>query len=231
MALVVHPEGTQVSGSIGGTVWSHNRFGAYKRNRTVPVNPNTDRQAATRNVMRSLTIGWETYLTQAERDAWKVYADNVPWLNRLGQSVLLTGMNMFVRTNVARQLAGPAYLATAPAIFDLAPAELVLGISASEATQELTVVFDDTLPWVDETGAFESIAMGLPQNPGIQFFGGPWRLGAPILGSPGAPETAPYTLDAPYPFTEGQRIWVQTRIGLADGRLSDFARVNFLAEA
>lgn len=231
MALVVHPEGTQVSGSIGGTTWSHNRFGAYKRNRTVPVNPNTDIQVQTRNILKSLAIGWETFLTQAERDAWKVYADNVPWVNRLGQSVFLTGSNMFIRTNVARQLAGPAYLATAPIVFDLAPAELLLAVTASEATQNLSVTFDDALTWVDTANAFQSVAVGLPQNPNIRFFGGPFRLTLPILGSVSSPETSPFDVASPWPFSEGQRLWVQTRIGFADGRLSTFARVNFLADA
>ena len=58
MALIRYAEGQQRSGSIGASVYSHNRYGAYIRARSVPVNPNTDRQVAIRNAIRALTIAW-----------------------------------------------------------------------------------------------------------------------------------------------------------------------------
>jgi len=231
MALVVLPEGTQISGSAGGTTWSHNRFGAYKRNRSVPVNPNTDRQVAIRNLTRALSIAWATELTQAQRDAWELYAANVSWVNKLGQSVLLTGLNHFVRSNASRQQAGLARVDAGPVIFTLAPAELALVVTASEATQLLSVVYDDALDWCDEDGAFQSVFMGLPKNGCIKFFGGPWRFADVIEGDSVTPPTSPASIAVPFPIAEGQRIWVQTRIGFADGRLSEFARYNFLVAA
>lgn len=229
MALIVLPEGTQVSGSIGGTTYSRNRFGAYKRSRSVPVNPNSGRQVAARNAVKALAIGWDQILTQGQRDAWNLYAANVPWTNRLGQVVSLTGLNMYLRTNSSRIAAGVAQVATAPAIFDLAPAELSLSVAASEATQLLTVSFQDGVEWSDTDGGYQSVAMGQPQNAGIGFFGGPWRLAPPLIGDTALPLTSPVDVAAPFPFVSGQRIWVQTRIGLPDGRLSSFARVDFLA--
>ena len=53
---VVLPEGQQRSGSIGGATWSHNSSGAYIRARSIPVNPNTDRQNAVRVAVRNLAI-------------------------------------------------------------------------------------------------------------------------------------------------------------------------------
>jgi len=226
MALIVHPEGTQVSGSIGGTTFSHNRFGAYKRNRSIPVNPNTTRQAAVRNAVRSLTIAWQTELTEAERAAWETYAANVAWINKLGQSVKLTGLNHYIRTNTTNVSLGFGQIDKAPTIFNIAAAELSLGATGSEATQQLTFTFNDTKAWATEAGSFQHFYVGLPQNAGIKFFGGPYRYVVSVAGV--TPAVSPLQATAPFPFAEGQRIWIRSRIMRADGRLSEFAQINFL---
>ena len=230
-ALVVLPEGQQRSGSIGGTVWSHNSSGAYIRNRSVPVNPNTDRQVAARNFVKALAIAWNNTLTQAQRDAWNVYAANVTWLNALGQTIALTGLNHYIRSNTPRLQCELARVDDAPTIFNIAAAEQNLGATASEATQVVAITFDDTAAWAGETGGFQIFSMGIPQNASIKYFGGPWRIMCCSLGQDagnGEP-SSPLDCPAPWVFAEAQRIWVRSRIGRADGRLSEFARVNFLA--
>lgn len=229
MALVRFPEGQQRSGSTGGTTFSHNRFGAYIRPRTVPVNPNTDRQVAVRNAVRSLSIAWENTLTQAQRDAWNTYGANVSWLNRLGDPVNLTGLNHYIRSNTIQVALGFARQDTAPVIFNLATAELSLGCTASEATQQLSITFDDTATWANEAGAFQYFYLGLPQNAGITFFGGPYKYIVSVAGV--TPAVSPLAATAPWPFAEGQRLWIRSRILRADGRLSEFAVHNFSAAA
>lgn len=229
MALVVLPEGTQISGSIGGTTWSHNRFGAYKRNRSIPVNPNTARQVAVRNAVRSIAISWETVLTAVQRTAWETYAAAVSWQNRLGQTVNLTGLNHFIRSNTPRVVSGIARIDAAPTILNLAIAELALAVSASEATQNLTIDGDPLAAWVGEADAWQFAYMGQPKSAGINFFNGPYRLATAIPGA--GPPPFPAVVAAPYTITAGQRIWLRTRIARGDGRLSEFAEVNFLAIA
>lgn len=229
MALVVLPEGQQRSGSIGGTVWSRNRYGAYIRSRSVPVNPNTDRQVAIRNAVRALTIGWQNTLTQVQRDAWETYAGNVVWVNKLGQTVRLTGLNHYIRSNTQSVALGFGQIDTAPIIFNLATAELSLGCTASEATQQVSITFDDTATWATEAGSFQHFFLGRPQNAGIAFFGGPYKYVVSAAGI--VPAVSPMLASSPWPFGEGQRMWLQSRIMRADGRLSELAQVNFLAAA
>lgn len=233
MALVVLPEGTQISGSAGGTTWSRNRYGAYKRNRSVPVNPNTDRQVQVRNFVKNLTIAWQNTLTQVQRDAWDTYAANLIWKNKLGQDVHLTGMNHYVRSNVPRLMCALARLDASPTIFNLATAEQALGATASAALQLIAVTFDDTAAWTLETGGFQIFYMGIPQNGSIKFFGGPWRLMTCLFGqdSPNGEPSSPADMPVRWPIAEGNRVWIRTRIGRADGRLSEFARMNFLVVA
>lgn len=229
MALVVLPEGQQRSGSIGGTVWSHNSSGAYIRNRTVPVNPNTDRQNAVRVAVRNLAIFWGTELTQALRDGWNQYAAAVTWLNALGQSINLTGLNHFIRCNTQKLVSGIARIDQAPAIQDIGDAEDQLAATASEATQDLTIDGNAAGPWLVEALGWQYYYMGLPQNASIKFFGGPYRF---VTAVPGAgPPPFPIVIAAPWVFQEGQRIWLRSRIQRGDGRLSEFAQTNFLAAA
>lgn len=230
MALIRFAEGQQRSGSIGATVYSHNRYGAYVRARSIPVNPNTDAQVAARNRVRDLTIHWQNTLTQVQRDAWDLYAQNVPWLNKLGDSILLTGLAMYVRSNTIVLQAGLTRVDAAPTIFNLASAEQSLGASAAAATQQLSVTFDDTAAWCSEDGASQLLFMGAPQNAARTFFGGPYKYLTQIDGDSLTPPTSPVAaIPTVWPFGAGQRIWVQSRILRADGRLSQLAQVNFLA--
>lgn len=229
MALITLPEGTQKSGKQGGVVFSHNKGGPYVRNRAIPVNPNTDRQAAVRNAVRNLSIFWETELSQALRDGWDVYGANVNWLNRLGQSIKLTGLNHFVRCNVQRVISTIARIDQAPAIQDIGDAEDQLACTASEATQDLTINGNGAAPWLVEALGWQYYYLGIPQNASRKFFGGPYRF---VTAVPGAgPPPFPVVIASPWPFQEGQRIWLRSRIQRGDGRLSDFALINFLAAA
>ena len=231
MALVVLPEGQQRSGKQGGIVWSHNAGGPYVRNRAIPTNPNTARQVAVRNAVRAITIAWQTVLSQAQRDAWDVYGAAVNWVNRLGQSINLTGLNHFVRSNTPRVVSAIPRIDQAPALQNIGTAELELAATASEATQDLTINGQDPVddPWIGIAGAWSFYYMGLPQNASRKFFKGPFRF---LTAVPGAgPPPFPVVIAASFPFQEGHRIWIRNRIARSDGRLSEFAEVNFLGAA
>lgn len=229
MALIRFPEGQQRSGSTGGTVYSHNRYGAYIRARSVPVNPNTDRQVAVRNATRALSIAWQNTLSQAQRDAWITYAANVTWTNKFGETVYLTGLNHYIRCNTPRLQWAIPRIDVAPVIFNLATAELELSATASEATQDLTIDGAAAADWIGEADAWQFYAMGLPQNGSINFFGGPFRSLSAVPGA--GPPPFPHVIAAVFPIAEGQRIWLRSRIARGDGRLSEFAQINFLAVA
>lgn len=231
MAVVRWAEGQQRSGSIGGSTYSRNRSGAYIRARTKPVNPNTTRQVTARNRLRGLSIDWQNTLTQTQRDDWQVYAANVPFSGALGDTIILTGLNMFVRTNAAVLQAGLTQINDAPNVFTLAKAEAALAGTATEAAQTIDVTYDATAAWANEDDAAQLIQIGQPVGGGINFFGGPYRFAVAILGNATTPPTSPETVTSPWVLGAGQRIWVRTRVLRADGRLSEFAETNFLVTA
>ncbi len=231
--LVRYPLGEQRSGRLGSTIASRNASGNYLRTGTIPVNPNTARQVAVRLAVTQLSIAWAVDLTQDQRDAWNTYGRNVPWLNKLGETIYLKGLAHFVRSNVPRLQAGLARVDDGPTIFTVAYPEDDLGVTASEATQQFTPTGYDQMEWCAEDGAAQLYFVGIAQNPSREFFGGPYRLAHVEEGNSTTPVTSPYTaFDTPdFPFVENHRIWVRTRITRADGRLSPFATVNFQAAA
>lgn len=83
------------SGSVAGETYSRNRFGQYIRKRSTPVNPSTAKQVARRAAVTAASVNWKG-LTDAQRNAWKAWAENHPKVDTLGQTIYLTGFQWFV---------------------------------------------------------------------------------------------------------------------------------------
>lgn len=211
----------EVRGSMGGVTFSRNRFGQYKRVRAVPVNPNSSRQQGARNRFTALTELWSGTLTEAQRISWNDYAAAVPVTNRLGQSIFLTGFNHYVRSNTQQLQALAARIDSGPIVLTLPGSDAEFTATISEATQDISVVFDDGLDWVGEDGAFMQISMTKPVGAGRTYLEGPARFADSIDGDGTTPPTSPATVTAPFVVSESQKVIVKARIGRADGRLSD----------
>jgi hypothetical protein len=225
MALIKYGGGvTEMSGKMGGNVFSRNRYGAYVRKLTTPVNPASDRQVIARARVSSMADRWNNTLTEAQRVSWNVYAAAVSVLNRLGDSIYLTGFNHYIRSNCAILACGGTIVDDGPAILLLPGQDPAFAVTASAATQLVSVAFDDALDWLDEDGGYMSVQMGTPKLTSVNFFAGPWRFMDAIEGDSVTPPTTPTTMTAPWTITEDQKIWCQARIIRADGRISNFFR-------
>jgi hypothetical protein len=224
MKIVAYEGSSEASGSQGGITVSRNRWGMYIRPRRVPVNPSSSRQQLVRSLLANLTSNWDTGLTPAQRAAWSLYGENVAMKDVFGRTIYLTGLNHYVRSNVALQQAGLTRVDDGPTIFDLPESDPTLSIAAAEASSELTITYDDTRDWCDEDGGALIITCGAPQNPTINYYGGPWKFTDSEDGDSVTPPTSPGTMTSPYALTAGQRQFYRARIVRADGRLSGFFR-------
>lgn len=232
MALVKFGAGiVQMAGSIAGTVFARNRYGNYARARTIPTNPNTGRQDAVRSAVAFLADRWAQTLTGAQRTAWGLYGDSVNMLNRLGEVIHLSGYNHYVRSNVILKQIGNVPVDAGPVIFELPAQDPTFAITASEATQQITITYDDTMSWADENKGFLFVFQGQPQNPQRNFFAGPWRGGLGVAGVAGAPPASPFVAAVQFAIAEGQRQWCYARIQRADGRLSEPFRADCIVGA
>lgn len=206
--------GGQLSGSVGGVTASHNRYGQYLRNRTVPVNPNTDRQQAVREAFATATTSWRD-LTNAQREAWTAYANQTPVLNRLGESVTLTGQAMYVRTNAWLLAAGYALLPDAPP----SPGLATLTIDRDQINVDASTA---TISVAGTTGTVTEAALqiGPPLSAGKTFFKGPYTFVASSTNTGGGYSFA-VPADIRYGvLVTGQRRPIRMAGQDADGRLS-----------
>lgn len=92
------PLAAALSGSVGGTVFSRNRGGAYVRNRSIPVDPNTSFQIAVRAALAAQSQNWADR-SDAERNAWESWALQNPVTNALGNAIRLSGHQAYVQIN------------------------------------------------------------------------------------------------------------------------------------
>jgi len=227
MALIRYGGGIiQMSGSIAGNTFARNRFGNYARARTVPTNPKTSGQQAVRAALTLLSDYWSNTCTAAQRAAWDLYGASVAMQNRLGETVYLSGYNHFIRSNNIMARFGGVIVAAGPVVFELPETDPTLGVTGSEAAQQLSCSWDDGLPWADENGGFIYFYQGMPQNKQRNFFDGPWRYLGGVAGVNGAPPPGPALFTPKWAISETQRQWIYARIFRVDGRLSTMFRAD-----
>jgi len=221
MALIKYGAGiVQMSGSIAGSTFARNRSGNYARARTKPTNPNTAAQIKVRAALAAIVERWSETLSAAQRAAWDLYASNVSMLNKLGESIKLTGFNHYIRSNAFRAAYAKTPVDAGPTTFTLPDQDPLFSFAASEGSQQITVTFDDTLAWDNETGGFLVYYQGAPQNGQRNYFQGPWKLLSFTAGETGVPVASPVVEAAVQAMAEGQRQWLYARILRADGRIS-----------
>lgn len=214
------------SGSIGGSVYSRNRYGPYIRGRGIPTNPNSSRQQQVRAIFQTLVELWHGTLSAAQRTSWSLYASNVVMLDKLGNPMHLSGFNHFIRTNTVALLGSVARIDSAPTNFTLGPSDPTIAAVVSEAAQTISLSFDEDLEWCDKEGALMQISMSQPVNGSLSFIPPQYRVADYLLGDSVAPPTTPQAVACPFVVTETQMVIVQCRILREDGRLSAPFRIT-----
>lgn len=206
---------TQVSGSVGGMVGSHNRGGLYFRARAIPTNPATAQQVAVRNIISQLVARWGT--DDVDRFSWNALADLVTLTNPLGDPVKPSGINLYVRENTTRVQVGLTVIDTPfllpggfnPNLSTLSPVTLS-SISAAGGTASLA--YDNGDGWANVDGGFLALYLSRGQNPGISYFAGPYRFAGVVLGDATTPPTSPLAVTLPFGVSVGNAVFGQVRV-------------------
>lgn len=210
---------TQISGSIGGMTGAHNRGGLYLRSRTIPTDPASSTQITRRFLFGLFSANWASGLTDAQREAWNLYASNVPVLDKLGDSIFLSGQQWYVGSATLRAIGVPPAVSNGPTNFTRPSFTAPSSITITTPTS-IGFTYDDTEDWVSEDGAGLLVFAGRPVSPGINFFKGPFRFAGVVLGSVGSPPSSPASLTNPFTTTADQKQWLRFVLTRADGRYS-----------
>jgi hypothetical protein len=161
--------GAPQSGSQANTTASHNRAGQYYRNRRTPVNPvGTGRRAFIRSAFGAASTAWAA-LTAANQAAWTSYANGHPITDALGQSITLTGHQMFVAVAVSLQNVGQP-LPTIPPVSSATVAPI-----ATVFTVTHLGVITITLTPTGGASDFVLIAFSQPVSAGVSFMKTFWQ--------------------------------------------------------
>jgi len=108
------PAVAEISGSVSGTTFSRNRGGAYMRQRAIPVASTTQYALDAKNRVSILSNAWAG-LTDAQRQAWTIFAQQHPSLNRLGRSITIPPLAYYIRINSRLLAASEAAIDDPPA--------------------------------------------------------------------------------------------------------------------
>lgn len=141
-----------ISGSIGGSTYSHNRYGPYIRRRAIPTTSTTADALAAKARLGTASADWQN-LTNAQRAAWLSYAQTNPVTDTLGNPQVLTGHQLYISLNTRIARAGDTAISLPPV--DPAPDSLVslslnldIGAGAFDATYTSTPLGADDRLWL-----------------------------------------------------------------------------------
>jgi hypothetical protein len=193
--------GNPQSGSQAGTTASHNRAGQYLRSRRTPVNTvGTGRRAFIRSAFGAAAKGYAA-LTAAEQAAWTAYAASYPVTDSLGQSITLTGQQMYVSIGTECINIGSALPTATPAT----NATPTVGVPTLTAVHAGAITLTPTgLGLVTD---YVLYAFSAPQSSGTSFCKTFWQAGKVAANSVAAVvATAAYTAQFG-PVQAGQRIF------------------------
>jgi len=142
MKVKLGPIVGQASGSVGALTMSRNRYGNYGRQRSIPVQPDTLKQQNARTRFGALSADWAT-LGAPNHLAWKIWAQNNPIVDVLGDKRVLTASAAYVAMNCRLNLIGEPTSDSPPTV--PSPAALnSCSIVVSKASNNALVTFTPT---------------------------------------------------------------------------------------
>jgi hypothetical protein len=184
----------QASGSVAGTTASNNRYGAYYRNRAMPVNPSSTKQGIVRSRFGSLSQQWRG-LTQAQRNAWNAEASTTVLIDSLGQQYAPTGAQLYVGVNQILLALGLSAVTNPPAN----PGQAVITSASATAVGSTGVVTVTFAPAI-ASGAYYELRATAPVSAGRSYFG---RSQYKTLGYLDNTDTSPFVATTDYAAVYG----------------------------
>lgn len=191
----------QLSGSVGSLTASRNRYGAYLRARTIPINPATAYQLAQRARLAAASKLWRGRPDDIKK-AWEAWAATHPITDAFGDRQILSGAAALTQINLRRLLYGSS-LDDAIPVAAPPTALATLSAAASAGGSTVAITFTDT-----PLGAGKALhIMGcVVSSGGIAFVKNKLRF----VGFSGAAQASPYAAGAAWETRLGALVENQT---------------------
>jgi hypothetical protein len=185
----------------------------------IPTNPKSPRQILVRAALSDSVSFWNA-MTDAQREAWNVYAAAIPYTDALGNTMYLTGNLMFKACWTAAKSLGVTPVTAAPTQLTRPGLDPTIVGTVTASTHTVSVAFDNAQAWAIATGGYLGVYMGRPVAPTVNFFKGPYTFLGKISGAATPPTSPTAFTSLPFTVSAGQRVFFKYRIITPDGRLS-----------
>lgn len=165
----------EMSGKSGGSIFARNKAGMYIKAWAKPTNPRTDPQTLNRSNFSLAATTWRSDLSDAEREAWNIYAAGTPLAGRFGDPMSVSGFSMYVRSNNFLLGAGESLLSAAPPLPGIPanPGTNHNSLSDSSSDTPNNLAYTDQLSWI--TNGFWSAQLSNPVSFGVKNYKGPFN--------------------------------------------------------
>jgi len=157
-------------GKFAGQVFSKSRMGSYLRRKSSPVQPRTSAVTGVRSSFSGLAKRWGSVLTADQRAAWKSLAAAHPTTNVFGNSIILTGLMLYIQVNRNLASVGVATIDDAPLNLDVDAPGSISFTGGTAADFAITPAVDAA------AGDHVIILAGQPQSAGRAFVGSAMRI-------------------------------------------------------
>lgn len=198
----------QVSGRIGGIVYSHNRGGAYIRNGAMPTTSTTPYAQAAKARLAYFSALWAVG-SAANQQAWKLWATQNPITNRLGAQITLSGHAAFVKLNIRADLGGGSVISLPPIVPP--PAGITLGATVFNLTGNvITYAYTPTPIGANYCVMTEA---AVSDNPGVAYVRNLYKLVQVSAANAASPVDYEASLGTRFGTLQvGQRVFVNSRV-------------------
>jgi hypothetical protein len=206
-----------VRNKINGSVFARNRGGAYVRTKVTPLNPQSVRQVAARNLLTSLAQNFRS-LTQEQITAWNEAVTQWQTTDIFGDLVSPTGLALYVRLNSNIFNGGGSFISTPPAPVG-AEALGELSLNAAFSTDLYEISYDPTAVPANHTMYIESTSM---LSPGINNANSRFRFIATLGATSASPQDLYSYQTAKFgALVAGQKAYVRAKlINILTGEVS-----------
>jgi hypothetical protein len=89
---------TQISGKVGGSVFCKTKNGQIVKNNSFSLPQNSPAQSIAQTKIQTVSSRW-LLLTPGEKSAWSAEAVNYPYLNKVGETSIYNGYQLFLKLN------------------------------------------------------------------------------------------------------------------------------------
>lgn len=196
---------------LNGSVMSKNRAGSYVRNKTTPVNPQTQYQQDVRQRLGALSSQWGA-LTESQRGSWTAATPNFPYTDIFGDKKELDGKSLFIKLNSNLQAVGSPQILVAPQSVGVpvfTAVSLVTAVTVGELSELQLTVSAATVP----AGFAMAVYATPPVKSGVSFVKNKFRfIGTAIATASVADILDQYTARLGHAASNGQSVHIRVAL-------------------